>query len=78
MECHNFQAHVNGEEVLKRLEQISAIVVAVGLALVSYWLFFSWAGGGDAQNRQRPRSQAVHHGPWGAAASPADTGRPGA
>jgi len=42
------------EDVLERLEQISAIVVAVGLALVSYWLFFSWAGGGDVQNRHRP------------------------
>lgn len=54
-----------GKEVLKRLEQISAIVVAVGLAMVSYWLFFSWAGGGGAQNRQRPRPQAVHHAPLG-------------
>ncbi|CZB21706.1 hypothetical protein [Candidatus Synechococcus spongiarum] len=54
-----------GKEVLKRLEQISAIVVAVGLAMVSYWLFFSWAGGGGAQNRQRPSSQAVHHAPLG-------------
>ena len=52
-----------GKEVLKRLEQISAIVVAAGLAMVSYWLFFSWAGG-DAQNRRRHRpQQAAHHVP---------------
>ncbi|KKZ13738.1 MAG: hypothetical protein TQ37_03625 [Candidatus Synechococcus spongiarum 15L] len=49
--------------MLKRLEQISAIVVALGLAMVSYWLFFSWAGGGGAQNRQRPRPQAIHPSP---------------
>lgn len=47
------------EDVLERLEQISAIVVAVGLALVSYWLFFSWAGGGDAQDRPRPDTRAA-------------------
>ena len=71
VQCHNLEADVNGGEVLKRLEQISAIVVAVGLALVSYWLFFSWAGGGDAQNRQRPRPQAVHQTPLKAAVGPA-------
>lgn len=61
---------LDGKEVLKRLEQISAIVVAVGLAMVSYWLFFSWAGG-DAQNRQRHRPQAVHHVPLGDEVGPA-------
>ncbi|MCY4054555.1 MAG: hypothetical protein OXF25_10955 [Cyanobacteria bacterium MAG CAR3_bin_5] len=49
--------------MLERLEQISAIVVAVGLALVSYWLFFSWAGGGDAQNRHRPDARAARLAP---------------
>lgn len=61
--------------MLERLEQISAIVVAVGLALVSYWLFFSWAGGGDAQNRHRPDTQAARLAPLrstvGGAADPA-------
>lgn len=38
---------------MKRLEQMAALVVAAGLALVSYWLFFSWAGGGGMHRRQR-------------------------
>jgi len=63
MQCHRLEADTNGEDVLKRLEQISAIVVAVGLALVSYWLFFSWAGGGGSQNRQRPQVSVSHHAP---------------
>jgi hypothetical protein len=40
--------------MIKRLEQVAALVVAAGLALVSYWLFFSWAQGGGAHRRQRP------------------------
>ncbi|MFM9099850.1 MAG: hypothetical protein ACKOPS_00375, partial [Cyanobium sp.] len=32
--------------MIKRLEQVAALVVAAGLAIVSYWLFFSWAQGG--------------------------------
>lgn len=43
--------------MIRRLEQVAALVVAAGLALVSYWLFFSWAQGGGADQRQR-RSQA--------------------
>ncbi|MFM2205034.1 MAG: hypothetical protein RLZZ560_429, partial [Cyanobacteriota bacterium] len=39
--------------MIKRLEQVAALVVAAGLALVSYWLFFSWAQGGGADQRQR-------------------------
>ena len=38
---------------MKRLEQLTALVVAAGLALVSSWLFFSWAGGGGVHRRQR-------------------------
>ncbi len=37
---------------MRRLEQVAALVVAAGLALVSYWLFFSWAGGGGSRDRQ--------------------------
>jgi hypothetical protein len=37
--------------MIRRLEQVAALVVAAGLALVSYWLFFSWARGGGAQHR---------------------------
>jgi hypothetical protein len=39
--------------MIKRLEQVAALVVAAGLAIVSYWLFFSWAQGGGADQRQR-------------------------
>jgi len=37
------------------VEQLTALVVAAGLALVSYWLFFSWAEGGGARGRSGPR-----------------------
>ena len=45
--------------LIKRLEQVAALVVAAGLAIVSYWLFFSWAGGGQDQRPpsfRRPRA----------------------
>ncbi|MFN9872503.1 MAG: hypothetical protein ACK55E_13840 [Cyanobacteriota bacterium] len=44
---------------MKRLEQVAALVVAAGLAIVSYWLFFSWAQGGgvDRRHRQTPAEQ---------------------
>jgi len=29
--------------MVQRVEQLAALVVTVGLAVVSYWLFFSWA-----------------------------------
>lgn len=41
--------------MVKRLEQVAALVVAAGLALVSYWLFFSWSQGGRS-DRFAPRS----------------------
>ncbi len=40
--------------MVKRLEQVAALVVAAGLAIVSYWLFFSWAQGGRVP-RSEPR-----------------------
>jgi len=40
--------------MVKRLEQVAALVVAAGLALVSYWLFFSWAQG-DRLPRHAPQ-----------------------
>lgn len=43
---------IDEEVLMRRLEQLTALVVAAGLALVSYWLFFSWAGGGGARDRQ--------------------------
>ena len=41
-----------------KLEQLAALVVAAGLAIVSYVLFFSWAGGGGYERRQRAEPQA--------------------
>lgn len=41
--------------MIKRLEQVVALVVAAGLAIVSYWLFFSWAQGGGAERGRQPR-----------------------
>ena len=41
--------------MLKRLEAVMALVVTAGLAVVSYWLFFSWARGGDS--RRQPQTQ---------------------
>ena len=41
--------------MIKRLEQVAALVVAAGLAIVSYWLFFSWAQGGGMK-RPAPSS----------------------
>jgi high-affinity Fe2+/Pb2+ permease len=49
--------------MLKRLEQVTALVVAAGLAIVSYWLFFSWAQGGaekkpaDIQRTDIPKNE---------------------
>ncbi len=42
-----------------KLEQLAALVVAAGLAIVSYVLFFSWAGGGGYERRQRVEPQAL-------------------
>ena len=42
-----------------KLEQLAALVVAAGLAIVSYLLFFSWAGGGGYERRQRAAPQAL-------------------
>ena len=41
-----------------KLVQLAALVVAAGLAVVSYLLFFSWAGGGGYERRQRAEPQA--------------------
>jgi hypothetical protein len=56
--------------MIKRLEQIAALVVAAGLALTSYWLFFSWAQGGGSQRREPPRlpQQEGHRSPASEAA----------
>ncbi len=41
---------------MRRLEQVTALVVAAGLAVISYWLFFSWAGGEGVRERSAPKS----------------------
>ena len=43
--------------MLKRLEAVMALVVTAGLAVVSYWLFFSWAQGGGS--RREPLTPPV-------------------
>ena len=48
----------SGHAMLK-LEQLPAVVVAAGLAIVSYGLFFSWAGGGGYERRERSRDQSI-------------------
>ena len=45
--------------VVLKLEQLAALVVAAGLAIVSYLLFFSWAGGGGYERRQRSTDRAL-------------------
>ena len=45
--------------LMLKLEQLTALVVAAGLAVVSYWLFFSWAGGGGYERRGRSEAQAL-------------------
>ena len=42
-----------------KLEQLAAVVVAAGLAIVSYMLFFSWAGGGGIDRRGPTSDQAA-------------------
>ena len=42
-----------------KLEQLAALVVAAGLAIVSYLLFFSWAGGGGYERRERAEPQPL-------------------
>ena len=44
---------------MPKLEQLAALVVAAGLALVSYWLFFSWAGGGGYERRKSATDQTA-------------------
>ncbi len=39
---------------MKRLEQIVAIFIAAGLAIPSYWFFWTLAGGGGYDRRIKP------------------------
>ncbi len=40
-----------------RLEQITALVLAAGLAIPSYWFFWTLAGGGGYDRRKSDPSQ---------------------
>jgi hypothetical protein len=64
--------------MIKRLEQVAALVVAAGLALVSYWLFFSWAQGGGSDRRppRQPREQGALPATGGDSACSGIPGRP--
>ena len=42
-----------------KLEQLAALVVAAGLAIVSYLLLFSLAGGGGYERPERAEPQAL-------------------
>ena len=74
----NWERFHGGDNVLK-LEQFVALVVAAGHAIVSYMLFFSWAGGGGYEPRHPRRDEvsrlgsfsvselqqsALHNSPW--------------
>ena len=39
---------------MKRIEQIVAIFIAAGLAIPSYWFFWTLAGGGGYNKRSKP------------------------
>ena len=56
--CRLFLIHAQAGAMVKRLEQVAALVVAAGLAIVSYWLFFSWMG-----TDKRPRRSALETAP---------------
>ncbi len=44
---------------MMRLEQITAIVLAAGLAIPSYWFFWTLAGGGGYDRRESQPSSKV-------------------
>lgn len=53
--------------MVKRLEQVAALVVAAGLAIVSYWLFFSWAKHGREGRAPVPPAPPLTRGETGGA-----------
>ena len=44
---------------MKRIEQIFAIFMAAGLAIPSYWFFWTLAGGGGYDKRINPLNQNI-------------------
>ena len=43
--------------IMKRVEQIVVIFIAAGLAIPSYWFFWTLAGGGGYNRRVKPLIQ---------------------
>ncbi len=43
-----------------RLEQITALILAAGLAIPSYWFFWTLAGGGGYQERELKQAPLIH------------------
>ncbi len=42
-----------------RLEQITALILAAGLAIPSYWFFWTLAGGGGYKDRELYRAPVI-------------------
>jgi hypothetical protein len=57
--CRQNCGKCQGIQFMLKLEQLAAVVVAAGLAIVSYMLFFSVAGGGGYERRDPASDQAA-------------------
>ena len=42
-----------------RLEQITALILAAGLAIPSYWFFWTLAGGGGYEKRELQKKPVI-------------------
>ena len=42
-----------------RLEQITALILAAGLAIPSYWFFWTLAGGGGYEERELQKAPLI-------------------
>ena len=42
-----------------RLEQITALILAAGLAIPSYWFFWTLAGGGGYEKRELKKAPLI-------------------
>ena len=49
------------DKIMIRLEQITAIFLAAGLAIPSYWFFWSLAGGGGYDRRQIEELESIEN-----------------
>ena len=43
-----------------RLEQITALILAAGLAIPSYWFFWTLAGGGGYEERELQKAPLIY------------------